>query len=291
MIDFTNLPVRKKGYGGANGSKLSIVYNNNVYMLKLPMHALKNPNLSYTNSCLSEYLGCHIFNMLGINAQDTLLGIYKYRGKVRNVVACKDFTSSNTSFIDFASVKNQIIDSASNGYGTEIKDILDTIEEQNAVDPNKLRDHFWNMFVVDAFIGNWDRHNGNWGFLYNQEKDEMKIAPIFDCGSALFPQIDDDFIKKIISSKAEMNARVYDVPTSAILFNGKRGNYFKIITSLEYEDCNKAIKRIVPKINLDQINLLIDEVELASDLQKVFLKKILKMRKEIILDSTLAKLS
>ena len=291
MIDFTNLPVRKKGYGGANGSKLSIVYNNNVYMLKLPMHALKNPNLSYTNSCLSEYLGCHIFNMLGINAQETLLGIYKYHGKVRNVVACKDFTSSNTSFIDFASVKNQIIDSASNGYGTEIKDILDTIEEQNAVDPNKLRDHFWNMFVVDAFIGNRDRHNGNWGFLYNQEKDEMKIAPIFDCGSALFPQIDDDFIKKIISSKVEMNARVYDVPTSAILFNGKRGNYFKIITSLEYEDCNKAIKRIVPKINLDQINMMIDEVELVSDLQKVFLKKILKMRKEIILDSALAKLS
>ena len=291
MIDFTNLPVRKKGYGGANGSKLSIVYNNNVYMLKLPMHALKNPNLSYTNSCLSEYLGCHIFNMLGINAQETLLGIYKYHGKVRNVVACKDFTSLYTSFIDFASVKNQIIDSASNGYGTEIKDILDTIEEQNAVDPNKLRDHFWNMFVVDAFIGNRDRHNGNWGFLYNQEKDEMKIAPIFDCGSALFPQIDDDFIKKVISSKAEMNARVYDVPTSAVLFNGKRGNYFKIITSLEYEDCNKAIKRIVPKINLDQMNMMIDEVELASDLQKVFLKKILKMRKEIILDSTLAKLS
>lgn len=291
MIDFTNLPIRRKGYGGANGSKLSIVYNDNIYMLKLPMHALKNPNLSYTNSCLSEYLGCHIFNMLGINAQETLLGIYKYHGKVRNVVACKDFTSLDTSFIDFASVKNQIIDSASNGYGTEIKDILDTIEEQNAVDSNELREHFWNMFVVDAFIGNWDRHNGNWGFLYNQEKDEMKIAPIFDCGSALFPQIDDDFIKKIISSKAEMNARVYDVPTSAILFNGKRGNYFKIITSLEYEDCNKAIKRIVPKINLDQINLLIDEVELASDLQKVFLKKILKMRKEIILDSTLAKLS
>ena len=196
MIDFTNLPLRKKGYDGANGSKLSIVYSDNLYMLKFPLRNLKNPNLSYTNSCLSEYLGCHIFNMLGINAQETLLGIYKYHGKVRNVVACKDFTSLNTSFIDFASVKNQIIDSASNGYGTEIKDILDTIEEQNAVDSNKLREHFWDMFVVDAFIGNRDRHNGNWGFLYNQEKDEMKIAPIFDCGSALFPQIDDDFIKK-----------------------------------------------------------------------------------------------
>ena len=53
------------------------------------MHAIKNPNLSYTNSCTSEYLGCHIFNMLGVKAQDTLLGKYEYHGKVRTVVACK----------------------------------------------------------------------------------------------------------------------------------------------------------------------------------------------------------
>lgn len=140
------------------------------------------------------------------------------------------------------------------------------------------------MFVVDAFIGNWNRHNGNWGFLYNQGKDAMRIAPIFDCGSALFPQIDDDLIKKVISSKAEMNARIYDMPTSAIVVDGKRGNYYKMITSLEYYGCNEAIKRIVPRIDLDKINALIESVEIASDLQKEFLKVILKMRKEKILD-------
>ena len=279
MIDFTNCLIRKKAYGGANGSKLSIVYNDNVYMLKLPTHG-----------CISEYLGCHIFNMLGVKAQETLLGTYKFHGKVRNVVACKDFVSLNSEFIDFASVKNQIIDSASNGYGTELTDILDTIEKQNSVDPKELKEHFWNMFVIDAFIGNRDRHNGNWGFLYNQNKDEMKIAPVFDCGSSLYPQIDDELIKKVMYSKAEINARVFDIPTSAVLINGKRGNYFKIITSLEYSDCNEAIKRIVPKIDLQQINLLIDEVEQASDLQKSFLKKMLKLRKEEILDCALLEL-
>lgn len=291
MINFTNFPIRKKAYGGANGNKLSVVYNDDLYMIKLPMHAVKNPNLSYTNSCISEYLGCHIFNMLGVKAQETLLGVYEFHGKVRNVVACKDFTSINTIFIDFASVKNQIIDSASNGYGTELADILDTIEKQNAVDHKELKEHFWDMFVIDAFIGNWDRHNGNWGFLYNQENDEMKIAPIFDCGSSLFPQIDDELIKKVMSSKTEMDARVFDMPTSAILVKGKRGNYFRMITSLEYSDCNEAIKRIVPKINLKQINSLIDEVEQASDLQNLFLKKILKLRKENILDYALMKLT
>lgn len=291
MIDFTNLPIRKKAYGGANGSKLSVVYNNELYMLKLPMHALKNPNLSYTNSCISEYLGCHIFNILGVRAQETILGIYKFHGKVRNVVACKDFTSINTIFLDFASVKNQIIDSASNGYGTELMDILDTIQKQNVVNPKELEEHFWNMFVVDAFIGNRDRHNGNRGFLYNQEKDEMKIAPIFDCGSALYPQINDEMIKKVMSSKTEMDARVYDMPTSAILVDGKRANYFKLITSFKYNGCNEAIKRIVPKINLDKINFLIDESEQISELQKEFLKKILKLRKEKILDYAFKKIS
>lgn len=291
MIDFTNLPIRKKAYGGANGSKLSVVYNNELYMLKLPMHALKNPNLSYTNSCISEYLGCHIFNILGVKAQETILGIYKFHGKVRNVVACKDFTSINTIFLDFASVKNQIIDSASNGYGTELMDILDTIQKQNVVNPKELEEHFWNMFVVDAFIGNRDRHNGNRGFLYNQEKDEMKIAPIFDCGSALYPQINDEMIKKVMSSKTEMETRVYDMPTSAILVDGKRANYFKLITSLKYNGCNEAIKRIVPKINLDKINFLIDESEQISELQKEFLKKILKLRKEKILDYAFKKIS
>ena len=290
MIDFTNLPIKKKAYGGANGSKLSVVYNGELYMLKLPMHALKNPNLSYTNSCTSEYIGCHIFNMLGIKAQETLLGIFEYHNKVRTVVACKDFTSPGTILLDFASVKNQIIDSASNGYGTELTDIIETIEEQSAVDQKELKEHFWNMFVIDAFIGNWDRHNGNWGFLYNQENDEMTIAPIFDCGSSLYPQMDEELIKKVLSSKTEMNARVFDVPTSAILINGKRCNYYEVIVSLQYPDCNEAIKRITPRINMEEIECLIDGIEQISELQKIFLKKILRMRKTNIIDKAYDKL-
>lgn len=285
MINFTNLPTRKKGYGGANGSKLCIIYQNELYMLKLPNRANKNPNLSYTNSCTSEYLGCHIFNMLGVKAQETLLGEYDYHGVKRTVVACKDFTTPETVVVDFASVKNQIIDSASNGYGTDLEDILFTIRNQTSIDSKILEEHFWNMFVIDAFIGNWDRHNGNWGFLYNQQKDILEIAPIFDCGSSLFPQISDDLIKAVMTSKAEMEGRVYEKPTSAIYSEGRRINYYQLITSLKYKGCNEAIQRIVPRINLDEINQSINSVEQLSQLQKEFLKKILQLRKEIILDT------
>ena len=282
LMNFTNLPQRKKSYGGANGSKLSVIINNELYMLKLPSHSSKNDNLSYANSCISEYLGCHIFNMIGIKAQETILGSYEYNGVNRVSVACKDFEKDGYKLMDFASVKNQIIDSKSNGYGTDIIDIVETIEKQNLIDPIELSNHFWNIFVIDALIGNWDRHNGNWGFLYNQDTDEIRIAPIFDCGSCLFPQMDEVLAKKVLKDKTQMNARIYDFPTSAILYKGKRINYYKFIKSHEYVECDKAIERIKNKIDLNKINKLIKDVQCISEIQKNFLITIIKKRYETL---------
>lgn len=282
LMNFTNLPQRKKSYGGANGSKLSVIINNELYMLKLPSHASKNDNLSYANSCISEYLGCHIFNMIGIKAQETILGSYEYNGVNRVSVACKDFEKDGYKLMDFASVKNQIIDSKSNGYGTDIIDIVETIEKQNLIDPIELSNHFWNIFVIDALIGNWDRHNGNWGFLYNQDTDEIRIAPIFDCGSCLFPQMDEVLAKKVLKDKTQINARIYDFPTSALLYKGKRINYYKFIKSHEYVECDKAIERIKNKIDLNKINKLIKDVQCISEIQKNFLITIIKKRYETL---------
>lgn len=280
LLNFTNLPLKKKSYSGANGSKLSIIIKNELYMLKLPSHATKNENLSYANSCISEYLGCHIFKMANILTQDTILGIYNYKGIDRIAVACKDFETNGYKLLDFAAIKNQIIDSSSNGYGTELNDILTTIENQRIMDPIELSNHFWNMFVIDALIGNWDRHNGNWGFLYNQDTDEIKLAPIFDCGSSLFPQMDEDLAKKILNDKGLFNARVFDFPTSAILYNGKRINYYKFIKSHEYKELDDAILRLRDKIDISKINTLIDDVNYLKDIQKNFLKLIIKKRYE-----------
>ena len=33
---------------------------------------------------VSEYLGCHIFNLLGVKAQKTLLGTYNHHGKTHH---------------------------------------------------------------------------------------------------------------------------------------------------------------------------------------------------------------
>ncbi len=287
MIDFTDLPRRKKTYTGANGSKIAVVYNGELYMLKFPVLPSRNKEMSYTNGCISEYLGSHIFEIIGIPVQETLLGTFIRNGKEKVVVACKDFTTDDTVLQDFASLKNTIIDSEHNGYGTELSDILIAIEEQQIVDPVELKKHFWNMFIADALIGNWDRHNGNWGFLYNRRTDEVTLAPIFDCGSCLYPQADETIMEATLNDPAERNLRIFQIPLSGIKIEGRKINYFDFITSLQNKDCNAALKRIVPKVDMIKINALIDDTPFISDLQKNFYKTMLAERKEKILDKSL----
>ena len=205
-------------------------------------------------------------------------------------MACGDFTEPGITLQDFASLKNQIIDSERNGYGTELSDILHTFEEQEAIDHEVITERFWDMFIVDALIGNWDRHNGNWGFLYDARTDTMTLAPVYDCGSCLYPQADDEIMKKVLSNESDLNYRVFEIPTSAIMLNGKKIKYFDFISSLQNEDCNRALKRIVPRIDMVKIHRIIEDTPFITDLQKHFYTTMLEKRKERILDFSLLKL-
>lgn len=290
-IDFTNFERKNKTYAGANGSKISVVYNGETYMLKFPPQAPRNNDMSYSNSCFAEYLGCKIYENIGVPVQEVILGTFTTKkGIEKIVVACKDFTVGGKTIQDFASMKNQIIDSERNGYGTELEDIKETFEQQTAVDPIELKKRFWDMFIVDAFIGNWDRHNGNWGFLYDPITDKNELAPVFDCGSSLYPQADDKIMEKVLSDPDELKARVYDIPTSAIKDNNSRINYYRYISSLNDRDCNAALKRIAPKIDLKKIESIIEETPFISELQKKFYKTMLKERYERIIEPSFKKL-
>ena len=290
MIDFSTLPRRNKTYAGANGSKIAVMYENELYMLKFPGAARLNKEMSYANGCICEYLGSHIFEIVGIPVQETLLGTFTRKGKETVVVACKDFTTPDTVIQDFASLKNTIIDSEHNGYGTELSDILRAMDEQQAIDPIIPKRRFWDMFIVDALIGNWDRHNGNWGFLYNSRTDEMTLAPVFDCGSSLFPQADESIMQAVLDDPAERNARIFKMPLSGIKQDGQKINYYDFIYAGKNPGCNAALKRILPKIDMARINQLIDDTPYISDLQKRFYKTMIEERREKILVKALQRI-
>ena len=278
-LDFTQcerLPGR--AYNGANGKKIAVHYDGDVWLLKFPPSAADRPTaLSYTNSCLSEHLASTIANMVGLKSQETRLGTFT-NGKTKVVCACRDFTADGKLLYDFCSIKNTVIDSETNGTGTELDDVLETLELQAFVDPVMLKEHFWDMFIVDAFLGNFDRHNGNWGFLVDPATRKTEIAPAFDFGSCLLPQADDDIMRRVIEDKAERDARIYTFPASALKENGKKIGYVDFIAANREGVLAPSLSRIVPRIDLDAICAFIDDTPLLTDLQRRFYKTYLESR-------------
>lgn len=290
VVDFSNCeenPLR--AYAGRNGNKLCLIYNNEMYMFKFHTHKKNRKDLSYTNDFISEYLGCKIFVSAGFEAQETILGIYNGRPGV----ACKDFVVNGFTLLEANKLKNAYGFERS-GKGENYDEMMELIDKQKVIPKKELEEKFWDMFIMDAFLGNFDRHSGNWGFLVNEITKETKFAPIYDCGSCLYPAANEDVINKVFNNENEFKMRIYGFPNSAIRIgdetNEKKINYFDYISSLENENCNLALKRIVPKINMSKIYKIIDSVEMISDKQKKFYAYMLKGRKELILDYSLKKL-
>lgn len=279
-LDFTDCEIDYfAGYDGSNGRKDGILYKNTLYMLKTP--PIKDNKK--TNACISEYIGCHIAELLGLNVQKTLLGTYKDDV----VVICKDFTTGNNRLINFTSIKNSLLNSSKEIKGLKLEEILETINHQKYVDRNKLTKFFWDTFILDSLIANGDRHNENWGVITNREAKTRRIAPIYDCGSSFHPKLMEKEMIEVLENKNILNELVTVNPRSAVFIKNKGINYYNFLTTTDNEDCLKSLKKIHSRIDLDKINKMIEAVPYISNIHKLFLKTIVKERKEKILEKAL----
>ena len=112
-------------------------------------------------------MGCKIYQSIGLPTQDVLLGVRN--GKT--VVACRDFLKKGETLIPFRDIRATFEPTftdpqgdITNGTGTNLNDTLRTLREHPlSVQNPELQERFWDMFVVDALIGNTDRSNENWG--------------------------------------------------------------------------------------------------------------------------------
>lgn len=287
MVDFTDCRVDKlRAYGGSNGNKICIFYNSERYMLKFPPIAKNNPNMSYSNGCINEHLASSIYKTLGIPVHDTILGTYNRDNKEKVVVACKDFCTEGKELFSFGQIKNTCIDSdsSSNGFGTELGPVLEAIEQQEFVDPMLMKERFWDMFVADAFLGNFDRHNGNWGVLVNHTTGEAELAPVFDNGSCLYPQLTEDNMKMILASRAEIEKRIFVFPSSALKINNKKISYVDFLKHADDEVCLHSFSKIYQSINFSKIDSVIAGLPISGVMQS-FYSTMLRERKALILDA------
>lgn len=283
MIDFTKSIEELNSYKGSEKKK-TLIYNNKRYLVKFPDPIReKNKNISYINNAFSEYVGSHIFEIIGFETQNTMLGTYTYNEKKKIVCACEDFTNGNQVLYEF---ENLVLSAnPDKKIETELSDIMEVIDEIsntkkiNIILNDNIKEKFWDMFVVDCLIGNTDRHNGNWGILINARSSGAKFSPIYDCGSCLNPMLEDEQIEKMTEVEIKNLAiNCY----SCIKENGKKINYVSYIKSCKNIECNEAVKRIFTRINIKDINNFIDNITCMSNSRRKFYKEIINYRYEIL---------
>lgn len=277
MIDFSNATEEFNNYKGSEKKK-TLIYNGKKYLVKFPDPIReKNKNISYINNAFSEYIGSNIFKMIGFETQNTILGKYNYNGKEKIVCACEDFTSDDSELFEFEGLA--LSTNPDKKIDTELSDIIDVIEECKMINSSEIKLKFWKMFVVDALIGNTDRHNGNWGFLVNKKTKQVTFAPIYDCGSCLNPMIEDKEIERLNDTELKNLAiNCY----SCLKEDGKKINYMVYIRSMKNDNCNDAVKEIFLRININQIKEFIDEISYISEERKAFYLNIIEQRYNII---------
>lgn len=291
IFDFNDaIVIEDKKYGGSS-EKEAIKFNGLQWMLKYPS-IVKEAwyDLSYRNNSISEYLSCKIIESIGFEVQSVLLGTKN--GKC--VVACRDIEEQyNAKLIplsDFKVSKDRWL----NKYDFNRYDVfLRCIANQEYLHQEFIIQNYWNTFVIDALLGNYDRNLTNIGLLVNKDGNGS-MSPVYDCASTLAPSLADNRLAEMVSNKRKLDSYIERKPKMSVMLP-IAGKYTKL-TYLDFIDSTEgsiylknALENVLGRISLGSIESIINNLNIISSARKEFYYEFIKRRKEVILDYAYSK--
>lgn len=219
-------------YGGKSGPKYGVIIDGERWMVKFP----KSPK-----SSLSEYIGSQIYASLGIPVHETMLGFRN--GQI--AVICKDFDLSH-ELIDFGKIKNSLAEledilitgfKSNSSHGEFLHNALTAIDHSELLKQTPgMKEHFWDMFVVDGFIRNNNRSNENWGIMVRRD-GSLDTAPVYG------------------------NSGSFTGNTSYFLNeDGQHIHPFEYSQSMQNPDCTAALIRFSERLDMNHVRSIIEEI-------------------------------
>ena len=270
---------------GGTDRKIMVNYDNKNYMLKFSENHSKRTDLSTSNvnNVISEYISSHIAQSTGIPTHNTVLGTYNNE----IVVGCEDFRKPDDENIEFGEFIHSVYDSKDIKRVIRLDQIYKTLEDKTVFSEELKKasiERYWDTFVIDSFVGNFDRHMGNWGYIANNNK--LSLAPMYDFGSTLLPQLGDDGWGTIINDEYELTKRCMVFPSPALFISheksGKVG-YYDLLSSNYDKNCTEAVIRTVPKIKMDTVERILDNTPFITNKRRESYKRYLNIRYDVIL--------
>ena len=119
----------------------------------------------------------------------------------------------------------------------------------------------------------------NWGVL--DIDGNVRFAPVYDCGSSLAALISDEKMASLLLDDSSFKNTEFNL-TSCYYLYGKRIFYHEIFANPP-DGLNKALQRVLPKIDMVKISDIVDSTPMISETRKKYLKKGIKMRYNQIL--------
>ena len=249
-LDISHIKPNNKVYGGLDCIKVGVTLNGEDYLVKYPSmpkgYDLKDVDMSYYNSPVSEYLSSMFFKMFGLDVHSVQL--VKRNNKICAI--CKDFTDRG-KLIEFRDIKQSyepgfiLKDGSSyDGVQTELSEVLEVIRNHHILKDLNYEEFFWKMFIIDAIIGNRDRNTSNFGVLQDTS-GKFCIAPVYDNGNTFnFSWYVNKMVQALNDSNTMKNI-AYNEYTCRFTNNGKQINPFQYIESSPNYKLRDALSYIV----------------------------------------------
>lgn len=257
IIDINNCKYSRKNgtYGGAAGNKDGIIYNEESWLVKYPKNIIgltRTGEASYSTSPLSEFIGSHIYQILGYDVHETILATKS--GKI--VVVCKDFAIED-DLIEIRTIKNhangelaQILEEDFSSTGSDhfvvLRELLLHLNN-NTILKNVvgIKERFWEQAVVDIFINNNDRNNGNWGILRSRVSDvQDRLAPIFDNGGSFQTKLSEEKIQALLNNSELLIRNASNIQTAY----GVEGHILSASKLLDLYTENRELENTILKV-------------------------------------------
>ena len=308
IINFTDyaLSDRDLQYAGRAGEKRGIIYNGDYWFLKFPKNTIgmnRVTGISYVTSPLSEYIGSHIYEILGYDVHKTILGICNDGKRNKVVCACKDFIKDDTNeiLIPYTALRNDTnplimerndksVLSASN-----INEIIFQLEHNTILGSiSEAKERFWDVVIIDMLINNNDRNEDNWGVIKYKKENEYKLAPIYDCGNCFYGKTSEERIETIMSDSEKLYSSAINGITAYEDDEEKRisaRDILKINNSVLKERKKYVSTLINEKISfienfINSIPNSYGDIDIMSEARKTYYIETLKIRIEKILNAS-----
>lgn len=271
--------------------------------MKFPKNTIgmdKVGDFSFVSSLLSEYIGSHIYKILGYEVHDTILGTYFDRKINKVVCACKDFINDdrNEKLIPYTALRNDtnpfIMERNNNSYSssTNINEIIYQLDHNEVLSKiSNAKSRFFEVVIIDILINNNDRNEDNWGVIKFKGTNTYKLAPIYDNGNSFYSKSSDEKIKNILLDENKLKDSALNVITAYEDDNQKKISPQKIL-KLENNDLNSAIIKVYELINekLEDIINFINDIPneynglsiISNERKEYYIKTIILRINEIL---------